>query len=170
YVQRASEQAWTGATSAPPARRLGLDLVGSLDAASWLALDANVTWSPTPLDGTIMIDGLALAPRWMGTGGATVHGDAGFIALRARGFADRPSSEAADRDVFVDVIAGKQLGAVEVVLAITNASDRAWTEPEIATPTRVSFLANDVSRGGVDAIEDADGAPLTATLTAAYAW
>jgi hypothetical protein len=49
YLQLSSEQMWNGdaggTEASDPTRRPGLDIEGSTDVTSWLALDANVTWS-----------------------------------------------------------------------------------------------------------------------------
>ena len=76
YLYLTSEQVWSGDNGgtepSDPTRRFGLDLEGSVDATSWLALDANVTWAKSTLVANQGNGGaLALAPRWMGSVGIT---------------------------------------------------------------------------------------------------
>jgi hypothetical protein len=172
YLWLSSEQVWNGddGTTQPSGatRRFGLDVEGSVDANGWLSLDANVTWS----HGTFVANAgnggaLALAPRWMGSGGATAHGAAGFVTVRARGIADRPGNDTgtlvAKGYLIVDVIAGKKLGKLDVNLTVNNALDRDWREAQFADRSRVTPTADIVEQ-----MHFTPGIPLTVTATAAY--
>lgn len=73
YLHLTSEQVWSGDNGgtepSDPTRRFGLDLEDSVDATSWLSLDANATWAKSTLVANRGNGGaLALAPRWMGSG------------------------------------------------------------------------------------------------------
>lgn len=174
YLALSSEQVWSGdaggTEASDPTRRFGIDVEGSVAATPWLTLDANVTWAHATFVANRGNGGaLALAPRWMGSGGATVHGQTGFVAVRARGIGDRPGNDdgslTAEGYLVVDVIAGKQLGAVDVNLTINNALDADWREAQFAEESRVT-PTGDV----VEQMHYTPGMPLTATLTAAYRW
>lgn len=53
YLHLSSEQVWSGdfggTEPSDPTRRFGLNLEGSVDATSWLSLDANITWAKSTL-------------------------------------------------------------------------------------------------------------------------
>jgi hypothetical protein len=117
YLHLSSEQVWSGdaggTEASDPTRRFGLDVEGSVEATPWLTLDGNLTWAHATFVANRGNNGaLALAPRWMGSGGATVHGKTGFVALRARGIGDRPGNDdgslTAEGYLIFDVIAGKR--------------------------------------------------------------
>ncbi|MGE5183389.1 MAG: TonB-dependent receptor [Acidobacteriota bacterium] len=172
YLWLSSEQVWNGdeGTTEPsaPTQRLGLDLEGSLDATPWLSLDADVTFSHASfVENAGNANAVALAPRWMGSGGATAHGDLGFVTARARGIADRPGNEAgtltAPGYLILDVIAGRRWGKLAVTLTVNNALNADWREAQFADSSRVSPTA-DV----VDQMHFTPGVPLTATVTASY--
>ncbi|MBA3498829.1 MAG: TonB-dependent receptor [Myxococcota bacterium] len=174
YLGLSSEQVWSGDAggTAPsdPTRRFGIDVEGSVDATPWLSLDANVTWAHATFVANRGNGGaLALAPRWMGSGGATLKGKTGFIALRARGIGDRPGNDdgslTADGYLIFDVIAGKQIGSVDLNLTINNALDADWREAQFAEESRVT-PTSDV----VEQMHYTPGMPLTATMNVAYKW
>jgi hypothetical protein len=174
YLRLSSEQVWSGdaggTEASDPTRRFGIDVEGSVDAAPWLSLDANVTWAHATFVANRGNNGaLALAPRWMGSGGATVHGQTGFVAVRARGIGDRPGNDdgslTAQGYLIFDVIAGQQLGSVELNLTINNALDTAWREAQFAEASRVTPTGELVEQ-----MHYTPGMPLTATMTAAYKW
>jgi len=174
YLRLSSEQVWSGdaggTEASDPTRRFGIDVEGSVDAAPWLSLDANVTWAHATFVANRGNNGaLALAPRWMGSGGATVHGQTGFVAVRARGIGDRPGNDdgslTAQGYLIFDVIAGQQLGSVELNLTINNALDTAWREAQFAEASRVTPTGELVEQ-----MHYTPGMPLTATMTAAYTW
>ncbi len=174
YLRLASEQVWSGdaggTEASDPTRRFGLDMEGSVDATPWLKLDANVTWSKASFVANRGNGGgLALAPRWMGSGGATVHDGGRFVSLRARGIGDRAGNDegtlTAEGYVLVDVVAGARRGAVELNLTVNNALDTAWREAQFAEASRV-MPTGDIT----EQMHFTPGAPLSATLTAAYHW
>jgi outer membrane receptor protein involved in Fe transport len=172
YLWLSSEQVWNGdeGTTEPSGatQRLGLDMEAALDATPWLSLDANLTFSQSSfVENAGNHNALALAPRWMGSGGATAHGKLGFVAVRARGIGDRPGNEAgtltAKGYLIVDVIAGKQIGKFGLNLTINNALNADWREAQFADSSRVSPTADVVEQ-----MHFTPGMPLTATLTASY--
>jgi hypothetical protein len=174
YLRLSSEQVWSGdaggTEASDPTRRFGIDVEASVDATPWLSLDANVTWAHATFVANRGNNGaLALAPRWMGSGGATVHGESGFVAVRARGIGDRPGNDdgtlTAKGFLIFDVIAGKQIRSVDLNLTINNAFDADWREAQFAEESRVTPTADVVEQ-----MHYTPGIPLTATMTAAYKW
>jgi hypothetical protein len=172
YLRLDSEQVWSGDAGgtepSDPTRRFGLDMEGSVDALPWLSLDANVTWAHATLVANQSNGGaLALAPKWMGSGGITVHDKRGFVAVRTRGIGDRPGNDdgtlTAQGYLIFDVMAGKQLGKVDVNVTVNNALDASWREAQFAEASRVTPTAPIVEQ-----IHFTPGVPLTATVTAAY--
>ena len=166
YLHLASEQVWSGDAGgtepSDPTHRYGVDIEGSLAAADWLALDANVTWARA--------SAIALAPRLMGSGGITIHDKRGFLSVRARGIADRPGNDdgslTAEGYVVADLVAGKKLGkGLDLNLTINNVFDAEWREAQFAEESRVSPTA-----GVMEQMHYTPGIPLTATLTAAYTY
>jgi hypothetical protein len=174
YLRLSSEQVWSGdeggTEPSDPTRRFGLDIEGWLDATDWLTVDANVTWSHATFVHNAGNGGaLALAPRWMGSGGATAHGKTSFVTLRARGIADRPGNDdgtlTAEGYLIVDLVAGKQLGKLAVDLTINNLLNAKWREAQFADASRVSPTADVVEQ-----MHFTPGIPLTATIAAAYSF
>jgi TonB-dependent Receptor Plug Domain len=174
YLHLASEQVWSGDNGgtepSDPTRRFGMDLEGSVDATSWLSLDANVTWARSTLVANQGNGGaLALAPRWTGSGGVSLHDKRSFVSLRARGIADRPGNDdgslTAQGYLLFDLVAGKKLGKLDLELTIANLLDTEWREAQFAEESRVT-PAGDV----VEQIHFTPGMPLTATLKAAYSF
>ncbi len=173
YLHLSSEQVWSGdAGGSEPSdstRRFGLDLEGSVDALGWLSLDANVTWSHATFVANAGNGGaLALAPRWMGAGGITVHDKHGFVSVRARGIGDRAGNDAgsltAEGYLIADVMAGTTLRKkVDLNVTINNALDANWREAQFAEQSRVTPTSPVVEQ-----IHFTPGIPLTATVTAAY--
>jgi outer membrane receptor protein involved in Fe transport len=168
YLHLASEQVWSGDTGgtepSAPTRRFGIDLEGSVDIEPWLSLDANVTWAhATPVVNAGNAGALALAPRWMGSGGIAVHAKRGFVSLRARGIADRPGNDdgslTAEGYLIFDLIAGRKLGRFDLDLTVTNLLDTDWREAQFAEESRVSPTAPLVEQ-----MHFTPGVPLTATL------
>jgi outer membrane receptor protein involved in Fe transport len=168
YLHLASEQVWSGDNGgtepSDPTRRFGLDLEGSVDATGWLSLDANVTWARSTLVANQGNGGaLALAPRWMGSGGVSVHDRRSFVSLRTRGIADRPGNDdgslTAKGYLLFDLVAGKQLGKLDLELSIANLLDTRWREAQFAEESRVSQTAPLVEQ-----MHFTPGIPLTATL------
>ena len=174
YLRLASEQVWSGDNGgtepSDPTRRFGLDLEGSFDATHWLSLDANVTWARSTLVANQGNGGaLALAPRWMGSGGVSVHDKRSFVSLRARGIADRPGNDdgslTAKGYLLLDLVAGKKLGKLDLELTIANLLDTQWREAQFAEESRVT-PTGDV----MEQMHFTPGLPLTATLKAAYSF
>jgi len=149
-------------------QRFGLDLDGSVDATPWLSLDGNVTFShSTFVENAGNHNALALAPRWMGSGGASVHDAHGFISLRARGIGDRPGNDTGTlvaRGYLVwDLVMGRSFGKLAANLTINNLFDADWREAQFADSSRVSARAD-----AVEQMHFTPGVPLTATATLAY--
>ncbi len=174
YLHLASEQVWSGdnggTEASDPSRRFGLDLEGSVEATSWLSLDANVTWAKSTLVANRGNGGaLALAPRWMGSGGVSIHDQRSFLSLRARGIADRPGNDdgslTAQGFLLFDLVAGKKLGKLDLELTIANLLDTEWREAQFAEESRVTPAGELVEQ-----IHFTPGMPLTATLKAAYSF
>ena len=172
YLYLLSEQVWSGdaggTEASDPTRRFGLDLEGSVDVTSWLSLDANVTWAKSTVVANRGNNGaLALAPRWMGSGGVAVHDKRGFVSLRTRGIADRTGNDdgslVAEGYLLFDLVAGRRFGDLSVELAIANLLDTDWREAQFAEESRVSPTAMTVEQ-----MHFTPGMPLTATLKAAY--
>jgi len=174
YLRLSSEQVWSGDNGgtepSDPTRRFGLDLEGSLDATGWLSLDANVTWARSTFVANEGNGGaLALAPRWMGSGGVSIHDQRSFVSLRARGIADRPGNDdgslTAKGYLLLDLIAGKRLGKLDLSLTIANLLDTEWREAQFAEESRVTPTADVVEQ-----MHFTPGMPLTATVKAAYSF
>jgi hypothetical protein len=172
YLRLASEQVWSGdnggTEASDPTRRFGLDVEGSIDATSWLSLDANVMWARSTLVANQGNGGaLALAPRWMGSGGVSIHDKRSFVSLRARGIADRPGNDdgslTAKGYLLFDLVAGKKIGKLNLELTIANLLDTEWREAQFAEESRVTPTAEVVEQ-----MHFTPGMPLTATLKAAY--
>src|SRR5262249_47464691 len=151
YLYLTSEQVWNGdeggTEASDPTRRFGMDVEGSVDATPWLTLDGNVTFS----HGTFVANqgnggALALAPRWMGSGGITAH-DAkmGYVAVRARGIGDRPGNDegtlTAQGYLIFDVMAGHKFNKVDLNLTVNNALNADWREAQFADTSRVTPTA-----------------------------
>ncbi len=168
----ASEQVWSGdaggTSPSDPTRRSGLDLDGSLAVTAWLDLDANVAWARAAVVANAGNGGaLALAPRWMGSGGVSIHDTHRLLSLRARGLADRPGNEdgtlTAEGYLLLDLVGSWRRGDLTAELTITNLLDQRWREAQFAEASRVA--------PGADVIEQmhfTPGAPLTATARVAY--
>lgn len=172
YLYLTSEQVWSGDNGgtepSDPTRRFGLDLEGSVDATSWLSVDANVTWAKSTLVANRGNGGaLALAPRWMGSGGVSVHDKRSFVSLRTRGIADRAGNDdgslTADGYLLFDIIAGKKLGSLNLELTIANVLNSKWREAQFAEESRVTPEGELLEQ-----MHYTPGMPLTATLKAAY--
>ncbi len=172
YLYLASEQVWSGDNGgtepSESTRRFGLDLEGSVDATPWLSLDANVTWAKSTLVANQGNGGaLALAPRWMGSGGVSMHDKRSFVSLRTRGIADRAGNEAGSLNavgyLVFDVIAGTKLRGFELELTVTNLLDADWREAQFAEESRVTPTADVVEQ-----MHFTPGMPLTATLKLRY--
>lgn len=172
YLRLSSEQVWSGdaggTEASDPTRRFGLDMEGSVDATQWLSLDANVTWAHATFVANAGNNGaLALAPRWMGSGGVTVHDNKNFIAVRTRGIGDRPGNDdgslTAEGYLIFDVMAGTQIRKMDLNLTINNALNADWREAQFAESSRVTPTAPIL-----DQMHFTPGMPLTATVTAAY--
>jgi outer membrane receptor protein involved in Fe transport len=172
YLKLSSEQVWSGdeggTSPSDPTQRFGLDIEGSVDATDWLSLDANVTWSHATFVANRGNGGaLALAPRWMGSGGATVHGRSSFVTLRGRGIADRPGNDegtlTAEGYMIFDLVAGHKVGKLDLDVTLTNLFNSDWREAQFADHSRVTSTADVVEQ-----MHFTPGQPLTATVTAAY--
>jgi outer membrane receptor protein involved in Fe transport len=172
YLWLSSELVWNGDEGTTDAsgstQRFGLDMDGQVDATPWLTLDANVTFAHGEFVANAGNGGaLALAPRWMGAGGATAHRGHDFITVRGRGIGARPGNDTgtltAQGYFIVDVIAGRQIGKLGLNLTINNALNADWREAQFADTSAVAPGAP-----AVEQMHFTPGVPLTATITASY--
>ena len=172
YLYLTSEQVWSGDAGgtepSDPTRRFGIDVEGSVDATSWLALDANVTWAKSTLVANQGNGGaLALAPRWMGSGGVSIHDKHNFVSARTRGIADRAGNDdgslTAKGYLLFDLVAGKKIGKLDLELTVANLLNTEWREAQFAETSRVT-PTGDV----MEQMHFTPGMPLTATIKAAY--
>jgi outer membrane receptor protein involved in Fe transport len=103
----------------------------------------------------------------MGQGGVTVMRGPAFVALRARGIADRPGNDdgslTAKGYLIFDLMAGRSFGKLDLNLTINNLFNADWREAQFAD-------ASAVTPGGpvVEQMHFTPGIPMTATATAAY--
>ncbi|HEX7839505.1 MAG TPA: TonB-dependent receptor [Kofleriaceae bacterium] len=172
YLHLDSELVWNGdaggTEASGPTRRYGVDLEAAVSPLPWLRLDANVSLARSTLvHNAGNSNGLALAPRLMGQGGITlVHGSE-FLALRARGIADRPGNDdgtlTAQGYLIFDLMAGRTFGKLGLNLTINNLLDTDWREAQFADTSAVMPGARVVEQ-----MHFTPGIPLTATVTAAY--
>lgn len=169
YLHLASEQVWSGdlggTEPSDPTRRYGLDLDWQWSPRPWLGLDANVALGRSTFVGNGGNGGaVALAPRIMGGGGATVRRGTSFAAVRFRGIGDRPASDngalVADGHALVDVVAQHARGKTTIGLSIENLLDADWREAQVAEESRVAPGAE-----LRDDVHFTPGAPLTALVT-----
>ncbi len=174
YLRLTSEQVWSGDAGgtepSDPTRRFGLDVEGSLAATPWLSLDANLTFARATLVANRGNGGaLALAPRWMGSGGIAVHDKRSFVSLRARGIGDRPGNDdgslTAEGYLILDLVAGTTFGKLGIELTVNNLLNAEWREAQFAEESRV------VSMGALkEQMHFTPGMPATVTLTAKCAF
>lgn len=172
YLYLDSELVWSGDTggteAAGPTRRYGVDLEADYRPTAWLRLDANVSIARSSfVHNAGNGNALALAPRLMGQGGVTwLHGPA-FVALRARGIADRPGNDdntlTAQGYLIFDLMAGYTVGKLDLNLTVNNLLDSDWREAQFADSSAIT-------PGGpvVEQMHFTPGVPLMATVTAAY--
>ncbi len=104
----------------------------------------------------------------MGQGGVTVVRGGAFVALRARGIADRPGNDAgtltAKGYLIFDLMAGvKPTAKLDLNLTVNNLFDQDWREAQFAETSAVAPGAIPVEQ-----MHFTPGIPLTATLTASY--
>jgi hypothetical protein len=149
---------------------VGLDIEGSTDVTSWFTFDANVTWSQASFVTNHGNGGaVALAPRWMASGGVTAKQRKSFVALRGRGIADRPGNDdgtlVAEGYLIFDLIAGAQRGSWGMTLTVQNLTNASWREAQFAEASRVSPLADVVEQ-----MHFTPGMPLTTTAQLSYGW
>lgn len=172
YLYLDSELVWSGDAGGTEAsestRRYGVDVEASYQPMRWLKLDGSVSFARADLvQNAGNSNGLALAPKLMGQGGATVMGGPGFVALRARGIGDRPGNDdgslTAEGYLIFDLIAGASFGGLDLNLTVNNLLDAEWREAQFADESAVE-------PGGevVEQMHFTPGIPLSATLTAAY--
>ena len=174
YLHLSSEQVWNGdeggTEASAPTQRIGLDLEGSTDVRSWLSLDANVTFAQASFVANAGNGGaVALAPRWMGSGGVTAKRGQSFVALRGRGIADRAGNAAgtlvAPGYLLFDLVAGTQLGGWGANLTVVNLANSAWCEAQFAESSRVTPTADIVEQ-----MHCTPGVPLTAIAQLSRTW
>jgi outer membrane receptor protein involved in Fe transport len=175
YLHLDSELVWNGdeggTDAAGSTRRYGVDLEAAYTPLPWLHLDANVSIAHSAFvanhgNGSA----LALAPKLMGAGGVTVVDGDQFVALRARGIADRPGNDSgtltAEGYLIFDLMAGRNFGKhVNVNLTINNLLNSDWREAQFADSSRITPTSNIVEQ-----MHFTPGIPLTATLTAAISY
>jgi outer membrane receptor protein involved in Fe transport len=175
YLHLDSELVWSGDAGGTDAsgatRRYGVDLEAEYAPVPWLRLDANASIAHSAFvanhgNGSA----LALAPKLMGQGGITlVKGDQ-FVALRARGIADRPGNDddtlTAKGYLIFDLMAGRNFGKhVNVNLTVNNLLNADWREAQFADSSRITPTAPIVEQ-----MHFTPGIPLTATVTAAITY
>jgi hypothetical protein len=172
YLHLDSELVWSGdaggTEASDPTQRYGVDLEIAYNPLGWLRLDGTLSIARSDLvQNAGNSNGLALAPKIMGQGGATfVHGPQ-FVSLRTRGIGDRPGNDdgsltAAGYLIF-DLIAGRSFGKLELNLTVNNLLNAEWREAQFADESRVTPTAEIVEQ-----MHYTPGIPLSATLTAAY--
>jgi outer membrane receptor protein involved in Fe transport len=172
YLHLDSELVWSGDAGGTEAsgatRRYGVDVEATYSPRPWLRLDGSVSLARSSLvHNAGNSDGLALAPRLMGQGGVTLAQGAQFVALRARGIADRPGNDdgtlTAQGYLIFDLIAGRSFGKLDLNVTINNLLDADWREAQFADASAV------MPRGPVvEQMHFTPGIPLSATATAAY--
>jgi hypothetical protein len=174
YLHLSSEQVWSGdegGTEASAAtQRFGLDIEGSTALTRWLSIDGSVTWAKSRFVASASNAGaVALAPRWMGSAGATATRGKTFVSLRGRGISDRPGNEdgslVAEGYLVMDLVAGTQRGAWGATLTINNLTNTTWREAQFAEDSRVSPTADVMEQ-----MHFTPGIPLTATAQASYTY
>ncbi|HET7505375.1 MAG TPA: TonB-dependent receptor [Kofleriaceae bacterium] len=172
YLHLDSELVWSGdaggTEAAGSTRRYGLDLEATYHPLPWLRLDASLGVArATLVQNAGNSNALALAPRLMGQGGATVFHGPAFLALRARGIADRPGNAdgtlTAQGYLICDLIAGRTFGRFDVALTVQNLTNAAWREAQFADASAVMPGAPTVEQ-----MHFTPGIPLTATLALSY--
>jgi len=171
YLHLDSELVWSGdaggTEASGPTQRYGVDLEAAYSPLPWLRLDGNLSIARSTLvQNAGNSNGLALAPRLMGQGGVTLVRGAQFIALRARGIADRPGNDdgtlTARGYLIFDLIAGRSFGKLDLNLTVNNLFNSDWREAQFADESAV------VAGGPVmEQMHFTPGIPLTATATAA---
>jgi outer membrane receptor protein involved in Fe transport len=175
YLHLDSELVWNGdeggTDAAGPTRRYGVDVEAAYNPLPWLRFDGNISVAHSAYvanhgNG----NALALAPKLMGQGGVTLVGGDHFIALRARGIADRPGNDTgtlvAEGYLIFDLIAGQRLGKhIDLNLTVNNLLDSAWREAQFADSSRVTPTSPIVEQ-----MHFTPGIPLTATVTAAISY
>src|SRR4029079_1099499 len=139
YLHLDSELVWSGdAGGTEPSgstRRYGVDIEAAYSPLPWLRLDGNLSLARSTLvQNAGNSNGLALAPKLMGQGGVTVvHGPA-FVALRARGIADRPGNDdgtlTAQGYLIFDLLAGRTFGKLDLNVTINNLLNSDWREAQ----------------------------------------
>jgi hypothetical protein len=174
YLRLSSEQVWSGdnggTEASDPTNRFGLDIEGSTALTRWLSIDGNVTWAKSRFAANAGNGGaVALAPRWMGSAGATATHKKSFISLRGRGISDRPGNEdgslVAEGYLVMDLVAGTQRGAWGMNLTINNLTNTNWREAQFAEESRVSPTADVMEQ-----MHFTPGIPLTATAQVSYTY
>ena len=169
YLHLASEQVWSGDNGgtepSDPTRRYGMDVDLAWSPTPWLALDANVAVGRSTVVANQGNGGaLALAPRLMGGGGATVQGARGFVSLRLRGIDARPANDdgslRAEGYALMDLVAEHKVGKTSLGLTVTNLLDSSWREAQFAEESRSS-----PSSSVMEDVHFTPGSPMTAMVT-----
>jgi outer membrane receptor protein involved in Fe transport len=106
----------------------------------------------------------------MGQGGVTLVDGDQFVALRARGIADRPGNDdgslTAEGYLIFDLMAGKSFGKhLDVNLTVNNLLNSDWREAQFADSSRITPTAPIVEQ-----MHFTPGIPVTATVTAAITY
>jgi hypothetical protein len=159
-----------GTEASDPTHRFGLDIEASTQLTKWLAIDGNVTWAKSRFVANAGNGGaVALAPRWMGSAGATASRGKSFVALRTRGISDRPGNEDATLTakgyLIFDLIAGTERGPWALTLTVNNLFNSEWREAQFAEDSRASPTADLVEQ-----MHFTPGLPLTATAQASFTY
>jgi outer membrane receptor protein involved in Fe transport len=174
YLHLDSELVWSGDSggteASDPTRRYGVDLEVVYNPMPWLRLDGTLSLARSTLVRNAgNSNGLALAPKIMGQGGVTVVHGPQFVSLRARGIGDRPGNDdgslTAQGYLIFDLVAGRTFGKLDLDLTANNLFDSAWREAQFADESRITPTGEVVEQ-----MHFTPGIPLTATVTAAYAF
>lgn len=174
YLHLSSEQVWSGdeggTTPSAPTQRFGLDIEGATALTSWLQIDGNVTWAKSRFVANAGNAGaVALAPRWMGSAGATAIRGKSWISLRGRGISDRPGnadgSLVAEGYLVMDLVASTHRGAWGATLTVNNLTNTQWREAQFAEQSRVSPTADVMEQ-----MHFTPGIPLSATAQVSYTY
>jgi hypothetical protein len=172
YLHLDSELVWSGdeggTEPSAPTRRYGIDVEGVYTPVPWFRLDGNVGIAHAGFVANRGNAGaVALAPKRMGSGGVTIIDGPHYVALRARGIADRPGNDAntltAQGYLIFDLIAGTSIGKLAANLTINNLLNTPWREAQFAATSAITPGAP-----AVEQMHFTPGIPLTATTTIAY--
>lgn len=146
YLHLSSEQVWSGDSGgtepSDPSNRRGLDVDLAWTVTSWLSMDANLALARSTLVANQGNGGaLALAPRIIGGGGATLRFSTTMLSLRARGVGDRSANDdgslTAKGFLIFDAVASHTVGSWRFGLTVQNLLNVDWREAQFAEESRL---------------------------------